>query len=491
MKPKIIFYNPKSNEGKKILPMSLLAVAALLENRHDYTFVDGNCLADPVAAIRELVRGGANLLAVTVMPGPQLSLAVPHCRALKGEFPDLPIVWGGYFPTQHAEVCLKAPYVDFVVRGHGEMIFLNFLEAWGQDAGYERIAGLSYRDGTGAVVHNPLAPIPHPEQLPEWPYHRLNTSDYLRDTFLGSRTLPQHSSYGCPFFCNFCGVVNMVKGRWLPQSAARVAQQARMLHERYGVNAIEFFDSNFFTHEARVAEFAERIVPLGLGWWGEGRIDTMLKFSERTWQLMRDAGLKMVFMGAESGSQETLKQMDKGGSLTPEMTLEMAAKIKGYGIVPEFSIVLGNPPDAGKDIADSIEFIRRIKRVNPASEIVMYTYTPVPLEGDLYDEARASGFRFPESLEQWVSPEWLDFSRRHSAHLPWLSPRLMQRVRNFERVLNAYYPTTTDTRLRGARRGVLRGASAWRYDARIYDYPIELRALQKVFHYQRPETSGF
>ena len=303
MKPRIILYNPRSNaSGKKILPMSLLALGAVLENKYDYSIVDGNCENDPVSAIREQIQAGANLLAVTVMPGPQLSQAVPHCRALKAEFPHLTIVWGGYFPTQHADVCLKSPCVDFVVRGHGELVFLELLDALARDAIIVPSAGLAYRDEQDDVIQNPLAPIPHPDRLPSFPYHRVDIQQYIRPTFLGTRTLPHHSSYGCPFFCNFCAVVNMVNGRWLPQSAARVAQVAKMMAEQWGVNAIEFYDNNFFTHEARTAEFAERILPLQLAWWGEARIDTLLKYSERTWRLMREAGLKMVFMGAESGS---------------------------------------------------------------------------------------------------------------------------------------------------------------------------------------------
>lgn len=492
MNPKIVFYNPRSNgSGKRILPMSLLALAAVLD-RYEWSIVDGNATDDPLAALREHIRAGANILAVTVMPGPQLARAVPHCRALKEEFPGLTIAWGGYFPTQHADVCLKSPFVDFVVRGHGEMVFLNLINALATGSDYRMIAGLAYRSKDGqVVVDHPLAPIPHPDHLPDWPYGRLDMQQYVRNTFLGSRTLPHHSSYGCPFFCNFCAVVNMVNGRWLPQSAARVAEIAQLYRNRWGVNAIEFYDNNFFTHEARTAEIAERIKPLSLAWWGEGRIDTLLKYPERTWQLMRDAGLKMVFMGAESGSLETLKHMDKGGTLSPDKTLEMAAKMKANGIIPEFSFVMGNPPDPEGDVRQTIEFIRHVKQVNPASEIIMYHYTPVPLAGDLYDTARAEGFRFPETLDEWVSQEWLDFSQRHSSQMPWLRERLRQDIRDFERVLNAYYPTTTDARLTEGWRAMLRAASSWRYHSRVYAFPIELRALQKFVRYQRPETSGF
>ncbi|HLF28098.1 MAG TPA: radical SAM protein [Anaerolineae bacterium] len=492
MKPSIILYNPKSNaSGKRILPMSLLALGAVLEGKHAYAIVDGNCERDPLNALRERVQAGANVLALTVMPGPQLAQAVPLCRALKHEFPQLSLVWGGYFPTQHADVILKSPFVDFVVRGHGELVFLELLDALARDEDYRAIQGLAYRDAAGRPILNPTAPLPHPEQLPVFPYRRIEMTQYLRRTFMGSRTLPHHSSYGCPFFCNFCAVVNMVNGRWLPQSAARVEEVARLYVERWGVNAIEFYDNNFFTHEARTAEVAERLLPLQLAWWGESRIDTLLKYSERTWRLMRDSGLKMVFMGAESGSLETLKRMDKGGTMSPDKTLAMAAKMKAYDIVPEFSFVMGNPPDPESDVRQTIEFIRQVKRVNPRSEIIMYNYTPVPLSGDLYDAAQADGFRFPATLDEWVSKDWLEFSQRHSSHMPWLRERLRQNIRDFERVLNAYYPTSTDVRLTGAWRALLRGMSAWRYHGRVYGFPFELRMLQRLMQYQRPDTSGF
>jgi hypothetical protein len=283
----------------------------------------------------------------------------------------------------------------------------------------------------------------------------------------------------------------MVNGRWFPQTAASVADIAHLYHDKWGVNAIEFYDNNFFTHEARVAEFSERIVDLNIHWWGEGRIDTMQKYSDRTWRLMRDAGLKMVFMGAESGSMETLKRMDKGGQMSPDKTLEMAQLMKQYGIIPEFSFVMGSPPNPEKDARETMEFIRHVKQVNPAAEIIMYLYTPVPLAGDLYDEAQADGFAFPETLEEWVSPAWLNFSQRRSTTMPWIKQPLQGQLRDFERVLNAYYPTTTYTKLTGGWRKVLRLASAWRYYGRIYRYPFELRALHKLIAYQRPETSGF
>lgn len=489
----LVLYNPPSSANRKpILPMSLLALGALLEGKHEYVIVDGNLERDAYGVIDRLVRErGATMLGVTVMPGPQLADAVPLCKRLKAAHPSLTIIWGGYFPTQHYDVCLSAEYVDYVVRGHGEVAFLELVDVLARGGTPLNIPGIAYREPSGEIAPSLPAPIPHPEKLADFPYHRVDVERYVRRTFMGSRTLSHHSSYGCPFFCNFCAVVNMVNGRWLPQSAERVANTVRMLVDKHHLNAVEFYDNNFFTAEKRVAEFSERIIDLKIGWWGEGRIDTMLAYDDSTWELMRDSGLKMVFLGAESGSDETLKRMDKGGRASTQKTLEIAEKMARYNIVPEMSFVVGNPPDPEGDTRGTLEFIRKVKHVNPRTEVIIYVYTPVPLSGELYDQAKAEGFAFPETLEGWLDESWLDFIQRRSANMPWMKDPIRRRVRNFERVLNAYYPTSTNAHLANSWRLLLKTASAWRYYLRVYDYPLELRVLHKLLHYQRPETTGF
>ena len=490
---KVVLFNPRSSAGRTpVLPMSPLAVGAVLESRYPYVIVDGNLIDDAVAAIEdEIDTDVKTILAVTVMPGPQLEHALPVCRELKERHPKLTVVWAGYFPSQHWESCLKSPLVDLVVRGHGEQVFLELLDALDGGRPGDEIAGLAWRDPSGEPRSNDRGPVPRPDELPEWNFDRVPMERYLRDTFLGRRTVGYASSYGCPYFCNFCAVVNLVGGKWRAQSARRVAGVFETYHRRWRVDAVELVDNNFFVDEDRVAEFSDRIRSLGMAWWGEGRIDTLLRYSDSSLRAMRDAGLKMIFLGAESGSSETLELMDKGGRLAPEMTLELVEKLGGLGIIPELSFVLGNPPDPEADARNTMDFIRRVKKLNPVTEIILYMYTPVPLAGDLYDQVRARGFAFPETLEDWTGPDWLDFVQRRSDAMPWVGRSLRSRIRHFERVLNAYYPTSTMTRLTPARRRLLRAVSAWRYHTRAYAWPLELDLLHHVMRYQRPETSGF
>src|SRR5262245_8934841 len=173
------------------------------------------------------------------------------------------------------------------------------------------------------------------------------------------------------------------------------------------------------------------------------------------------------------------------------MVLAVAEKMARFGIVPEMSFLIGNPPDAERDADTTMRFIRRFKRVNAATEIVLYMYSPVPVAGDLLDHASAAGFAYPETLEDWTQAPWEEFAQHRSSSLPWLHDRVRKKVRNFQRVLHAAYPTVTDVRLKRVRRLALRSAAAWRYATEFYAFPIELRILNRLFPHNRPETSGF
>jgi anaerobic magnesium-protoporphyrin IX monomethyl ester cyclase len=279
--------------------------------------------------------------------------------------------------------------------------------------------------------------------------------------------------------------------RWLAQSPARVTRILTDQHRRFGIDAVQFHDMDFFISEPRTVEIAERLAPLDLRWWALGRVDELMRYSDDTWRAMKRSGLTMVFCGAESGSDDVLARMNKGGRAEASLAIDLARRMREHDIVPEFSFVVGNPPDPIADVRDTIAFIRRIKAVNPATEVILYTYSPVPLEGSLYDTARAMGFRFPETLDEWLSGDWREFALRRDPRTPWLGANWRAVLRDFESVLNAYYPTVTDTRLTPPVRGLLRALAGWRYRMGWYGLPLELRACQRLFGYQRPETTGF
>ncbi|HYO87093.1 MAG TPA: cobalamin-dependent protein [Candidatus Limnocylindrales bacterium] len=496
MRPTVLLYNPISTSpGKQRLPLSLLAVAAVIAEDYEVEFIDGNLIADPAAHIIERAQAtGAKLLACTVMPGPQLRQAVPVCKQVKAALPGLTILWGGYFVTQHAEVVLRSGVIDYIIQGQGEAPFRQFVDMLHHGGALTDIPSLGYLNGGDPVI-NSRAPVVPLNNLPWYPYGRIDVSRYVGRSYLGQRVLSHNTSFGCPFACNFCAVVALANRRWIPESAQRVSDIILHMHKTWGIDGLEFHDMDYFVSESRSAEIAERVssaVSDSIQWWALGRVDTLSSYSDDTWRKLKASGLKMAFMGAESGDDDTLKRMNKGGHSSTQLTLDIVERMKHYGVVPELSFVLGNPPDPADDIAATTAFIRKIKQINPATELILYIYTPVPQEGSiLLDEATKLGFAFPETLDEWASDSWARFAMRRDPNVPWFRDNVRTRVRNFETVINAYYPTVTDMRLNGSYRHLLKGLSGWRYRLKMYDHPYELKALQRFIHYRRPETTGF
>src|SRR5687767_6162691 len=97
----IILLHPRSTRPKnRRFPLAILSLAAMLEEREEYEIVDANADPQPMETLLNITKTkSVELHAVSVMPGPQMVSAIPLCRAFRAEFPSVPIVWGGYFPS--------------------------------------------------------------------------------------------------------------------------------------------------------------------------------------------------------------------------------------------------------------------------------------------------------------------------------------------------------------------------------------------------------
>lgn len=476
-------------------------IAASVDGRYGWVIVDGNCESDPYARISSyLATGEFGFVGITVMPGPQVKQAVPFSKKIKQNFPEVCVIWGGYFATNHYKVILESGYVDFVINGPGDRAFPKLLDALTNNEPYEFIRNLAYVS-EGIVVKTAKDELIEQDTLPALPYDKLDSfypidRHYLGKTYLGNKTVAYHSSIGCPFTCSFCAVVPTYEARWKAKSAEKVYRDVKYIKDKWGADAIEFHDNNFFVSEKRVVEFARLIKPEKMKWWGMARIDTMSKFSDETLSLLRDAGCKIIFFGAESGNNEVLKQLDKGGTQTGEQIIAFARRLKKFNIIPEYSFVLGVPAPTPEQVMRQIEFdirfIRQVKASNPDTEIVLYTYSPVPTEGsELFKQVQESGFGFPQTLEDWISPQWERFDLRKNPLTPWLTPEMIDRIRNFETVLNGYYPTVSDIRLSHVKRMAVKILAGVRYRASLYRYPYEIKLLHRLWKYRQPEIQGF
>lgn len=485
----IVLFNPRATRPRNCrLPLSVLALAAVLDGREQYAIVDGNIDNDPVGNILRLIdQHPVAMLGVTCMPGPQMAAALDASREIRRLRPHVPIVWGGYFPSTYPDAALNAKYVDYAVRGQGEDTLLELLDAMRGLRAFDSIAGLSYKDIFGLHRHNPERLMKGPDSFPWMPFHRVPVNKYLRPSYFGRRTAVHHASIGCPFRCSFCGVHATYGLRERFESPARTAAILEHLKTNYGADSVQFYDMNFFLREDHARELAERLLPLGLRWWCEARVDVMSRYSDSTLDALRRGGCTMIFFGAESGSDWALKEMKKG--ITTAQTLEVAARMRNFGIIPEFSFVVGNPNDPERETRETLQFIRKIKRLDPRSEIIIYHYTPVPQRGSMYGEIDGQ-IQFPTTPEEWASKRWMDFTLRIDPNTPWLKRNTKHLIDNFETVVSSRWPTVQDIRAPRWSRALLQSLSAWRYSAQIYGHPEELRLAQRFIDLRRPKQES-
>ncbi len=369
-----------------------MSLAASLEGKYATRIIDGNIDRDFVAtALRTLTEERVDAVGVTVMGGPQLPTAIAVSKAIRASFPQTPIIWGGYYPT----ICPVPEHQRAVRRlrraraGRGHACGA----CWRRSSPMNAASWVRLQDSPGDVQRKSyttgIGRSP-PRALPRCcPYDRLdNPAQYLSRTYLGRRTAGYQAAFGCRFRCTFCGVAAMFGGKTALPTDVRLEQDLRFFKEQLGVDAIQFYDHNFFDREVDMVPLLEVLAKFELPWWCFARSDALLNLSERSWALVRKSGLRMTYIGAESPSDWLLHDIRKG--TRSDQTLAVVEKCRSHGVIPELSFMLAPPEDPEGETEKTFEFIRLIKRMHPATEIMLYIYTPLPPSQHQHARARTA-----------------------------------------------------------------------------------------------------
>src|SRR4030095_16405691 len=105
--------------------------------------------------------------------GPQLKQAIPFSKKIRELFPNMKIIWGGYFPSNQSKVVLNSGYVDFVINGPGEKSFPSLLNALDNNAPFELIRNLIYKSGD-QIIKTLKDELYELDELPALPYEKLD-----------------------------------------------------------------------------------------------------------------------------------------------------------------------------------------------------------------------------------------------------------------------------------------------------------------------------
>jgi radical SAM superfamily enzyme YgiQ (UPF0313 family) len=305
---------------------------------------------------------------------------------------DCHFTMGGHFPSLSYEQTLElVPELDSVVRFEGETTLLEIVEAVEAGLDWREIHGIAYRDDEGKVIlTRPRALL---ENLDELPYP---DREYEPESVLGRSILPILASRGCARTCSFCSIHTFYRaapGRIVrTRRPAEVVREMEMLHEERGTTIFLFQDDDFplfGTVWRRWAnEFVDELERSGLSrkviWKMNCRADAV---DRDLFIRMRDAGLYLVYMGLESGSEQGLETLHK--QINVEQNLKAVETLKSIGLMFEYGFMLLDPSSTFESIRENIQFLRTILSDGclPVTFCRMLPYHGTPI----YDELTRTG----------------------------------------------------------------------------------------------------
>ncbi|MBI5383313.1 MAG: cobalamin B12-binding domain-containing protein [Verrucomicrobia bacterium] len=174
-------------------------------------FIEGRERFDLSAWIAEHGRPevvGISMITATVKRGYEIA---DDCRSR-----GIPVILGGPHVTFLPDKALA--HAQFVVREEGEGAMSALLDAWSE--GYEEATGtcyaailnLSWKDDSGIIRHNAVAPWI--TDLDALPVPDFSLADGTADCVIGrKKTVMVQTSRGCPFDCSFFMPLVIMRGR--------------------------------------------------------------------------------------------------------------------------------------------------------------------------------------------------------------------------------------------------------------------------------------
>ena len=308
---------------------------------------------------------------------------------------DCHFTMGGHFPSLSYEQTLElVPELDSVVRFEGEMTLIELVDAVTTGKDWREIHGIAYRNQDGVRVTKPRALL---EDLDQLPYPER---DYEPESVLGRSIMPILASRGCARTCSFCSIHTFYRaapGRIVrTRKPAEVVSEMSMLHEEQGITIFLFQDDDFplFGQVWRrwANEFVDELERTGLAkkiiWKMNCRADAV---DRDLFIRMRDAGLYLVYMGLESGSEQGLETLHK--QITVEQNLRAVETLKSIGLMFEYGFMLLDPSSTFESIRENINFLRTILADGclPVTFCRMLPYDGTPIKDELVRTGRLRG----------------------------------------------------------------------------------------------------
>ncbi len=451
--------------------MGLLSLAApLLEAGYDVVLVDAAIEPDYLQRIANEVQEVC-CFGISLLTGPMILPAIKASRLVRKLRPELPIIYGGWHPTLLPEQTLKAEYVDVIVRGQGEITFLEVLKRLRARESLEGVLGVSFKKGE-RVLHNPDRRVINVNQLPRPAYQLVNFEAY--EKACGIRKTVYASSLGCPYACNYCTDTVFYNRKFNALPAQRVVAEVTELVQRYRLEEISLLDSNFPVDVKRAIAIAGGFIQSGVRfrWTFQASTDLLCRMSDEEVDLLGEAGVSHVGFGTESAAEDVLLMMNKPHQRVSDM-FEAARKCHRANIKVTFNLIIGYPGETEAHRAETLRVMGEISHQFPNVSFSPNIFTPYP-GIPIWPQLRQLGLHEPQSLEEWATMPLGENL------LPWLQGAEYRRVKRMltyflldhqtRRQIRQTKPSPMGQMFSTALSLPLR----WRLRHRFYRFPVEL-----------------
>ena len=414
---KLLLVNPPyesfggiKDSGGHALPLNLAYLAAHIRDKIDLKIdiLDAEVLGLSYKGIYRVIRRLKPDFVGITCPTPAFNHVIMIARMVKRANPDGVVVVGGPHPTTFPENVAKVPYVDFVVRGEGEITFLELLKELIDSKRKKRknfnkeifgkIKGIAFSLNSKVIMTperkliGDLDSIPFPARdlFDLDMYYSAATkkvSDFKSTSIMTSR--------GCPYDCIHCISKLVWKRRVRYRSVKNIVDEIEECVNKYGMREFNFYDDTFTINKRRVIEVCEEINrrKLKIVWICFARVNTV---DREMLKAMKSSGCKKISFGLESGSQKILDLMRKNS--TPEMGRKAVTLAKKEGLDVHASFMFGNVGETVDTIKKTISFAKSLNLDNATFFIT------APFPGtELYNIAKKNGYINEET-------KWEDFA---------------------------------------------------------------------------------
>jgi len=406
MKITLIQINYSEDHSEKILPMGILSVgSALKKNGFEVELV--NISEKEIGStVGQILSSNPGLIGFSVMTGRQTKHSAQMSELIK-EKSGVPILWGGIHPSLLPQQCLAEDYVDLIAVGEGEETIIELVQKLEKKEPLDTVFGLGFKKD-GQIKLNPARPLI--KDLDQWPldFSLLDMEKYIYKLDKFKRVIAYKASRGCPFNCAFCYNRAFNQNRWRAWSIDHVVKDIEFLKEKYQIDAIKFYDDNFFVDKVRALEILKRIdLPSHL----EVRIDMI---DDNLAKELKDRQVFDLLIGAEAGSDRILSMVNK--NITVGRILSAVKSLAKFDVPACYSVIVGLPSETKEEFEATINLLYQIYKIHPRAAFTLGAYMPYP--GSLmYDMAIEAGFKPPAKTEDWgkidrfrkdFSSPWID-----------------------------------------------------------------------------------